>query len=176
MAEVNMTKDEIQNWIDFLYADLLNDNIYIGGYYFSFKQLPEFEILQSQIDEKIDKILSKIKVEGKQLVKDDKNSSCRATQRAQNRHFEELDRIIVKVTPKNKYNEIVSIPCNQDEFHFVYEDLKEAREDVEHFHSFLTEELQNVAEEDLTMFMTFINDLLEDTRKKFSTGSHSIII
>lgn len=37
-----LSKQEIHNWIDFLYSDLLQDNIYIGGYFFNLNQLKDF--------------------------------------------------------------------------------------------------------------------------------------
>lgn len=176
MVETKISRDEIQDWIDFLYSDLLKDNVFIGGYFFSFKQLKEYERINKEIDDKTKAILNKINAKSTQLIRKDQNVSCSAYKCSQNKDFDELDRMIVQLTPKNKYNERVLIPCTQDEFHFVYTDLKTAREDVEHFKTFLTDELKETAEEDLGMFMTFVNDLLDETRKKLSGQFYSIIV
>ena len=55
-----LSKQEIHNWIDFLYSDLLQDNIYIGGYFFNLNQLKDFAEKKKQLDDKNQKILSKI--------------------------------------------------------------------------------------------------------------------
>ena len=36
MDKKTISKKEIQEWINFLYKDLLRDDIYIGGYYFNY--------------------------------------------------------------------------------------------------------------------------------------------
>ena len=46
-----LSKQEIHNWIDFLYSDLLQDNIYIGGYFFNLNQLKDFAEKKKQLDE-----------------------------------------------------------------------------------------------------------------------------
>lgn len=171
-----LTREYIQEWIEFLYKDLLNDDIYIGGYYFSFKQLPDFARVQKEIDEIISSKLNDKKTKSTQLSKKNKNASYNEPQRA---HFEDLDTLpvlIVDITTKNKFNEIKTFPCTQEEFYFVYNELEDAKADVEHFKQFLTDELKETKEEDLPGFMQFINDLVDDTRLKFTGKTHNIAL
>ena len=171
-----LNRQEIQEWIEFLYNDLLNDDIYIGGYFFRFEQLQDFRKIQKDIDDVIQTNLKQINDKTIQLSKKQKNSQCSAPQQA---HFECLDNInnlIVYITTKNKFNEIKTFPCTQEEFYFVYNELEDARQDVEHFKQFLTDELKDTKEEDLPSFMQFINDLLDDTRLKFTGKTHNIVL
>jgi len=162
----NIDKQEIQDWINFLYQDLLKDNIFIGGYFFSFSQLPEFEKLQSKITKKI--------CSPSQLSKINKKIACSASERAQNEDLDALETIIVKLTAKDKFNKQIIIPCTNDEFYFVYLDLQKAKSQVEHFKDYLLQELEETKEEDYDAYMQFINDFLQDIRNQFSGISSNI--
>lgn len=162
-----MSKQEIKDWINFLYSDLLNDNINIGGYYFNLKQLKEFKKVKEILDKNSRKILNK-NSEGSQLSKKDSNASYSAGQCAQNENFDKLEKLIVKVTTKNRFNEELEIPVKQNEFFYIYNELEKARIDIEHFKNYLLEELNNEnIKEETSEFMFFINDYLEDLRNKF---------
>ena len=162
-----MSKQEIKDWINFLYSDLLNDNINIGGYYFNLKQLKEFKKVKEILDKNSRKILNK-NSEGSQLSKKDPNASYSAGQCAQNENFDKLEKLIVKVTTKNRFNEELEIPVKQNEFFYIYNELEKARIDIEHFKNYLLEELNNEnIKEETSEFMFFINDYLEDLRNKF---------
>ena len=164
-----LSKQEIHNWIDFLYSDLLQDNIYIGGYFFNLNQLKDFAEKKKQLDDKNQKILSKIKTRGGQSINDNQNSSYKALQRAQNEDFDKLNNLKIKIKTRNKFNELLEFPVMQDEFYFIYNKLEEAKTDIEHFRSFLLEELNNESiNEETGEFMYFINDYLQDLRDKFS--------
>jgi hypothetical protein len=171
-----LNRQEIQEWIEFLYNDLLNDDIYIGGYFFRFEQLQEFYNTQKAIDDKIQADLKRSNDKMIQVSKKHKNAQCSELQQA---HFEclnDINNLIVYITTKNKFNEIRTFPCTQEEFYFVYNELQDARQDVEHFKQFLTDELKDTKEEDLPSFMQFINDLLDDTRLKFTGKTHNIVL
>lgn len=162
-----MSKQEIKDWINFLYFDLLDDNVNIGGYYFNFKQLKEFKKLKEELDKKSQKILNK-NTKDRQLSKKNKNSSCSAIQCAQNEYFDELNKLSVKITTKNGFNEILEFPVSQDEFFYIYNELENAKTDVEHFKNYLLEELDNEnIKEETDEFMCFINDYLKDIRRRF---------
>ena len=49
----DFTKQEILDWIDFLYKDLLNHRVYVGGFYFKFDQLNGFKKKLSVIENEI---------------------------------------------------------------------------------------------------------------------------
>ncbi len=167
-----ITKQEIQEWINFLYQDLLQDNIFIGGYYFNLKQLHDFKNKKQQLDIQTKKLLSQIHYREEQLIKDTKKSSYRALQRAQNDDLNKLNQLSVLVQMKNKYNEKIEFPVMQEEFYYIYNYLQESKQDIEHFKQFLTEELQNEnIKEEPGEFMYFINDYLQDLRQKFSGKS-----
>lgn len=167
-----ITKREIQEWINFLYQDLLKDNIFIGGYYFNLKQLQDFKHKKQELDNKTKKLLNQIHNRDKQLIDDTKKSSYKALQRAQNEDLNKLNQLSVHVQMKNKYNEKIEFPVMQEEFYYIYNYLEETKQDIEHFKQFLTEELQNEnINEEPGEFMYFINDYLQDLRQKFSGKS-----
>ena len=58
---MTITKQEIKDWINLLYKDLLNDDVYIGGYFFNFKQLKDFEKTKKKLDKQFEKKLQKKK-------------------------------------------------------------------------------------------------------------------
>lgn len=159
MDKKTISKKEIQEWINFLYKDLLRDDIYIGGYYFNFKQLESFKKQKNQIDKKYKK---KQNIFNILLNKPEQ--------------IKQINESIIKITTKNRFNEIKTFPCTEDEFYFVFEELQKAKEDIEHFKQFLLEELEITKPEDLSYFMIFINDLLKDLRNKFSGQTYSITL
>lgn len=164
-----LSKQEIHNWINFLYSDLLQDNICIGGYFFNLNQLKEFAEKKKQLDEKSKQLLNKIHGKDGQFIQNDKNSSYKALQRAQNEDFDKLNNLKIKIKTRNKFNELLEFPVMQDEFYFIYNKLEEAKTDIEHFKKFLLEELNNESiNEEAGEFMYFINDYLQDLRDKFS--------
>lgn len=171
-----LDRQEIQEWIEFLYNDLLNDDIYIGGYFFRFGQLQEFRNTQKAIDNKIQADLKRSNDKMIQVSKKHKNAQCSEPQQAYFQCLNDINNLIVYITTKNKFNEIRTFPCTQEEFYFVYNELQDARQDVEHFKQFLTDELKDTKEEDLPAFMQFINDLLDDTRLKFTGKTHNIVL
>ena len=159
MDKKTISKKEIQEWINFLYKDLLRDDIYIGSYYFNFKQFKSFKKQKNQIDKKYKKkqnILNILLNKPEQI--------------------KQINESIIKITTKNRFNEIKTFPCTEDEFYFVFEELQKAKEDIEHFKQFLLEELEITKPEDLSYFMIFINDLLKDLRNKFSGQTYSITL
>ena len=162
MDKKTISKKEIQEWINFLYKDLLQDDIYIGGYYFNFKQLESFKKQKNQIDKKYKK---------KQNI-----LNILLNKPEQIKQIKQINESIIKITTKNRFNEIKTFPCTEDEFYFVFEELQKAKEDIEHFKQFLLEELEITKPEDLSYFMIFINDLLKDLRNKFSGQTYSITL
>lgn len=171
-----LTKQEVKDWINFLYSDLLRDDVLIGGYYFNFSQLSDFEKLEQDLNEKSSKILARYKAGGIEEYKNYKNSSNSLRKCAQIECFEKLDQLSVKLTTKNKYSEKITFPVMQNEFFYVYNELLEAKQDVDHFQDFLLEEVDIIKEEDgYEDFMVFINDLVKEMRQKFSGEKYSII-
>ena len=169
MAGKHLTKQEIQEWILFLYSDLLKDNIYIGGYYFNLDQLKDFDFKKDILNAKTESILRRIKLKNKQLSKEKEKTSYSALQQSQNEDFKKLNELSVMIKMKNKYNEIIEFPVLQEEFFFIYNELKKAELDINHFKNFLLEELnsEDIKETD-SEFMLFINDYLNDLREQFA--------
>ena len=164
MNEKQLTKQELLDWIDFLYKDLLMDNVLVGGYYFNLSQLGELNKTKKKIDEKISLILEDLG----QLSKGGKKSSCKASQAAQNKLFNQLDNIHVNLNVKNRFGENISLPCTQDEFNMVYQELLERKKDVEYFKSYTKDEVKEIKPEDIPCFMWFLNDMVKEIRDKFA--------
>lgn len=167
-----MSKTELKDWINFLYSDLLKDNICIGGYFFNIKQLKDFEKIKKNLDKKYKAILAKNSLRSRQVSKTPKNFSCSASKCAQMANLDNSDKLNVKITTKNKFNEKIEFPIKQEEFFYIYNELEKAKQDIEHFKNFLLEELYNEEiQEEASEFMYFINDYLQDLRNKFSGTS-----
>lgn len=164
---MTITKQEIQDWINFLYEDLQNDKVYIGGYYFYFPQLKDF----NKIDNKIN---NSIKQKTKRLMS--KITNLLTDTKFQNKPLENNEILKINITTKNKFNETRTFPCTQEEFYFIFNELEKAKQDVEHFKTYLLEELEQMEEENYSFFMVFINDLLQDTRDKFAGKTHNLKI
>ena len=173
---MNITKQEIKDWINLLYKDLLNDDVYIGGYFFNFKQLKDFEKTKKKLDKQFEKKLQKKKSFLIQLLPLSKNSSCGGSNQAHLEHLDDLQNTIVKITTKNKFNEQKTFPCTEEEFYFVFNELEKAKLDVEQFKKFLLNELKSIKEDQYSDFMLFINDLLDDIRLKFTGKNHNVQI
>jgi hypothetical protein len=123
--------------------------------------------LKEDLDKKSQKIMNK-KSKGKEVSTSPINSSYSARQCAQNENFDKLNKLSVKITTKNRFNEKLEFPVVQNEFFYIYNELEKARTDVEHFKKYLLEELNNEnIKEESSEFMCFINDYLEDLRYKF---------
>lgn len=164
MIEKQMTKQELLDWIDFLYKDLLMDNVKVGGYYFNLSQLKELGKTKKEIDRKISLILEELG----QLSKGNKKSASKAAQAAQNKLFNQLDNLHVNLNVKNKFGENILLPCTTDEFELVYKELLERKKDVEYFKTYSKDEVREIKSEDIPCFMWFLNDMVADIRDKFA--------
>lgn len=164
MKEKQMTKQELLDWIDFLYKDLLMDNVLVGGYYFNLSQLKDLTKTKRKIDQQISLILEDLG----QLSTSDKKSASKAAQAAQNKLFNQLDNIHVNLNVKNKFGENICLPCTSDEFDMVYKELLERKKDVEYFKTYSKDEVREIKPEDIPCFMWFLNDMVKDIRDKFA--------
>lgn len=174
-----LNKKEIEHWIQFLYDDLLMDNVLIAGYYFNFQQQNELNKIARGVDGKINKILDNIT----NLSKDQQKSSTKSVQQRINKLYDQLNNITVTLNVKNKFDEIISLPCTVDEFHVVLQEFTKKRDSIEHFLKDNIEALQDVQEgnqEELNCFMWYLNDFVQELRmeflnKKAPNKQHSII-
>ena len=159
----NLTKSELLDWIDLLYTDLNKDNLFIGGYYFTFEHLVDFVILQQELDA----VNSKIKDEITKLSKKNENSPTKDTQAAINKLNSELNNLRVELQCRNKLGKKVTVPCTQDEFKIVFDTLLEFKKDVEYFKEFCTDEAEKIEQKDIGNYMWFLNDMVDDIRDRF---------
>ena len=162
--QVPLTIEEVQNWIKLLYQDLLKDNVLIGGYYFTFKNLQEFEGIKNQMEEKSKDLIGRIT----KLSKIIQNSADNEAQLAQNELYNKLSNLKITLKAKNKFGQYKNLECTLDEFKRVYKELTEAKKDIEYFRDYSLQELQTLQTDEIPCFMWFLNDLLNDLRAKFS--------
>lgn len=158
-----LTKSELLDWIDLLYTDLSNDNLYIGGYYFTFGHLIDFFILQQELQAVDSKIRNKITT----LSKDNQKSQTKDAQTAINKLYSELNGLKLELTCKNKLGKKVTVSCTPEEFKIVFDTLLEFKKDVEYFKNFCTEEAEKVEPEEIGSYMWFLNDMVQDIRDRF---------
>ena len=165
---LEFTKEEILNWIDFLYKDLLNHRVYVGGFYFTFDQLKGFKkklrAIEKEIKQANDELSKNIQILQKNAVK-----SLSDTLELKNKALKkEIDFQHVKIKAINKDNETIDLHCTHEELAHVVSQMSSCLESVEHFHKFLTEETETLSEEDRKLYFIFINDLLTDVKDQLN--------
>ena len=165
---MNNAKKELVDWINFLYQDLLEHRVLIGGYYFTFDQLDEFLKKKSLMERRITHINNKMNVLdtliGKPTLKD-RTTRLKLT-KEQNK--KELDFITDKITAINKHSEEIKLPVTYEEFIYVLDNLTYMKDEVECFKTFLLDEVNHLKDGDEPVFYTFINDFLDDVKKQLS--------
>lgn len=162
--DTNVTKQEILDWINFLYKDLLNHRVYIGGFYFTFDQLDNFNSKLRGIERKIRRANNELNINSHILQKNVLKSLSEALKLKNECLKKEIDFIPVKIKAINRHNETINLSCTYEELEFVVNQLTYSLDSVEHFHNFLVEEVENLTEEDKKCFFVFINDLLKDVK------------
>ena len=160
-----LSKQELIDWVDFLYKDLLNHHVKIGGYFFKFDQLDKFLAKKNSMERKISKVNNEISIneylKGKNLLK-----SLTDTLELKNKLLkQQADFVTTKIKAINKFNETIDLPVTYDEMEYVCKQLAYCHDEVEYFKIFLTEELEKLKEEDKNCFFMFINDLLKDVKE-----------
>ena len=160
----NLTKQELIDWINFLYNDLKQFHVLIGGFYFTFNQLDDFYdkfISLTRRSRRLNDemninthLASKEAVEARLSRLRDKNKSLKR----------EADFITTKINAISKHNEHIQLQVTQDEFEYVVNRLDYLEGEVEHFHDFLLEEVELVEKGDEDSFFLFIQDLLSDVK------------
>ena len=166
-----ITKDEVQKWIEFLYKDLCKDNVFIGGYYFNFQQQKELEKIKSKLDKQIDRILDELN-----NLKDNTKLKKEVCEKLQEKLNNELNDLHVCLKVKNKFGEIVNLPCTSDEFNIVFREFESRKLDVENFKKCSLESLADVEQEDISCFMWYLNDAVNELRHKFAGNENFVVV
>lgn len=162
MAEC-LTKSELMDWIDLLYTDLSKDNLYIGGYYFTFDHLVDFFILQQDLEAYKASIEKKINTLSKKYQK----SPSKDAQAAINKLYKDMESVRIELHCKDKFGNKKVVPCTTDEFKIVFDTLLEFKKDIEYFKKYCQEEAEKVEKDEIGSFMWFLNDMVEDMRERF---------
>lgn len=164
----DFTKQEILDWIDFLYKDLLNHRVYVGGFYFKFDQLNGFKKKLSVIENEIRLANAKFN-KNIQLLQKNAVKSVSASLELQNKALlKDINFQHVKIKAINKNNEVINLDCTHEELEHVVNQMSSCLESVEHFHEFLIEETETLNEEDRKCYFVFINDLLIDIKDQLN--------
>lgn len=158
-----LSKSELLDWIDLLYTDLSKDNLYIGGYYFTFDHLVDFFILQQDLEAYKSSIKDKINT----LSKKNKKSPSKDAQAAIVKLSKDLQEIKIELHCKDKFGNKKVVPCTPDEFKVVFDTLLEFKKDIEYFKEYCQEEAEKVETKEIGSFMWFLNDMVEDMRERF---------
>ena len=157
--ENSVSKSDLLDWIDLLYTDLSKDNLLIGGYYFTFEDLPDFIILKTELNKYQDKIRNKIKkLENSGIDKQDKRLK---------ELYEDLNFVKIELLCKNKVGKKCIVPCTPEEFDVVFGTLLDFKKDVECFKDYCIEEAEKIEKDDIPSYMIFLNDILQDIRDRF---------
>lgn len=161
-----MDKTEIKNWVMFLYKDLLNHYVKIGGYLFKFDQLEDFLNKKNLLERRITKANNQRRV-AEQLCGQKASKEQINTLKTKNKQLkQEVDFVTTKIKAINKINEQVTLMVTYEELLHVYNQLAYCFDEVEFFQMYLLDELNTVKEEDLGCFYQYINDLLVDVKNQ----------
>ncbi len=158
----------IVDWIDFLHKDLLGDFVLIGGFYFTFSMLPEFDLLEQDLNQACVGLSERLKDIHRQLSQTITKEVCGALQQEQSKLFYLLNTISTEIPAFNKQKEKVLIPCMKEEFEHVHETLKDFKADIDYFKVFLEDYLKTGDAKTVDAFLYFVNDLVQELRQKLS--------
>ena len=62
VPKITITREEIKDWINFEYENLLKNNVMIGGFYFTFDQLDDFLYILIKMEQKINKLTNEMNI------------------------------------------------------------------------------------------------------------------
>ena len=165
-TEEKFTKQELIDWVNFLYKDLLEHSVYIGGYFFNFEQLDEFLNKKSKMERKITGATNKMNINS-YMLQQPLLKGCTTRLNLMNEELKkQADFVIEKIKTLNKIHEKVELSVTYEEMCHICERLGFMKDEVDQFHKFLTEEVQHVKKEDMNQFFVFINDLLSDIKQQ----------
>ena len=95
-------KKELVDWINFLYQDLLEHRVLIGGYYFTFDQLDDFLKKKISLERKITRVTNEMNVLDTLIGKPTLKSHTTRLKLTKEQSKKELDFITDKITAINK--------------------------------------------------------------------------
>lgn len=161
-----ITKKEIKDWVNFLYEDLLEHRVFVGGYYFTFDQIDTFKSKKKVMDDKIRRVNKNLGVMDTLLNKPLLNRQRMALELESKKFID--DTISDKIKAINKYSEEVTIPVDYKDFTYILEQLEYIKEEIECFKDFIYEEIKELKSGDEGSLMQFINDFINDLKDQLS--------
>ena len=165
-----ITKQEIIDWIDFLYKDLLTHYVYIGGFYFTFDQLDEFFLKLTNIERQIRRVNNTININSS-FIKIPLLKDHVSTLEKENKLLRERITFITdKITAVNKQHEKVEVHVTYEDLQYVYDNLAYLKDELDTFSSFLLEELQKVKSGEENNFFVFVNDTATELKNSLMYG------
>jgi len=165
---LTINKKELIEWINFQYLNLVASYTKIGGYYFKFDQLSEILSSKTKLEKELNVLSNQINIKSNLKVQPSLKSLITRLKQAKNDLTRKSDLIITKIKVKNKFYEEVELQLTYDELLYIYNNLSYLREDIEHFKTFLLEELENIEAKDEKGFYIFINDYCEEIKDKMA--------
>lgn len=165
-SKSNISKQEIIDWIQFQYEDLIKSNIIIGGFYFTFNQLNDFLLNVIFMEQKISKLTNEMNIKSHLMTNPLLKLPTTRLEQAKKELKQEADFVTTKIDAVNKHNEKVKLPVNFEEMSYIYRRLSYLKDEVEHYKNFLLNELRNTEEKDLNCFFSFVNDMSLDIKQR----------
>lgn len=156
-----MSKNEILEWIDFLYGNLKNSFIVIQGYNFTLDQLSEIKSIKTRLESEIINVQDTINTKHEVVTKPSLNwQTMRLKQENKRVKSKKLKPIKLKVL--NKHHQDVELKVEFGQLCYVYRTLEYMKDEIEYFKTFLKQEINNIEEKDRNSFFLFVNDLFSD--------------
>ena len=166
VPKITITREEIKDWINFEYENLLKNNVMIGWFYFTFDQLDDFLYILIKMEQKINKLTNEMNIKTQLITNPLLKLPTTRLEQSKKAIKQEADFITAKIDVINKFNQKTKLSVNYDELNYVYKRLSYIRDEIEHFKRFLLEELETAQDNELSCFFTFINDICSDIKQK----------
>lgn len=165
---MTINKKEIIEWINFQYLNLVAGYTKIGGYYFKFDQLNEILLSKTKLEKELSSLSNQIDIKTNLKIEPGLKSLITRLKQAKNELKRKSDLIVTKIKVKNKFYEEVELSLTYDELLYIYNNLSYLKEDIEHFKTFLLEEVENIESKDEKGFYIFINDYCDEIKDKMA--------
>ena len=166
LATAKLSKKEIKDWIELQYEDLLRSHVLIGGFYFTFEQLNDFLFDLIKMERKINKLTNEMNIKDHLITNPLLKLPTTRLEQAKKAIKQEADFVSTKIDTINKFNKETRLPVTYEELAYIYKRLSYLRDEVEHFKTFLSEELNNTEEKDLNCYFSFVNDMNLDIKQR----------
>lgn len=165
---LQLSNENIYNWINLLYKKLKNQDLFVYGYYFKYEQISKMEQTNKVILNYHNSLLNELKLFKTQFTNFSNLEACSEAQTRIREIYCKLDNQSVIIEAKNKYNELRKFPCMVEEFQQVLQVLTSYKKEIQFFKKFLEEQVEELNNTNINSFIIFVKDYYLDLSNKLN--------